>query len=167
MDFIKQMKKREFIEMGLKTLAALLAVFLAIILMEGMIYSIQLHSLAQNTDQSTTVQSHTVAYCIDQKDDNYLVVFHYEDKENDINHWSSAIKSEEDCTKEALNVREVVFKAPNAFELSIEGYHFIIMGVLVAAVGGYFTYRFIRLNQSYKKIEEQFLKDGTIEISNV
>jgi len=153
--------------MSLKTLAALFAVFLAIILMEGMIYSIKLHSLAENTNQSTTVASHTVAYCIEQKNDSYLVVFHYEDKDNDIDHWSSAIKSEESCTKSSLNVSEVIFKAPSAFELSIEGFHFIIMGVLVAAVGGYFTYRFIRLNQSYKKIEEQFLKDGTIEITNV
>ena len=45
MEFIKRMKKREFIEMGLKTLAAILAAFLAIILMEGMIYSIELNAL--------------------------------------------------------------------------------------------------------------------------
>ena len=45
MEFINKMKKREFIEMGLKTLAAVFAAFLAIILMEGMIYGIQLNAL--------------------------------------------------------------------------------------------------------------------------
>ena len=37
MDFIKKMKKREFIEMSLKTVAAVLSAFIAVILMEGMI----------------------------------------------------------------------------------------------------------------------------------
>ena len=40
MEFIKTMKKREFIEMTLKTIAAICACFIAIILMEGMIYGI-------------------------------------------------------------------------------------------------------------------------------
>ena len=48
MEFISKMKKREFIEMGLKALASLLAAFLAIILMEGMIYSIYLNDLKTN-----------------------------------------------------------------------------------------------------------------------
>ena len=44
MEFIKKMKKREFIEMGLKTLIAFFACFIAIVLMCGMIYSIGIKS---------------------------------------------------------------------------------------------------------------------------
>ena len=69
MDFIKNMKKREFIEMGLKTLAALLAAFLAIILMEGMIYSIQLNTLKTKSESSVAISSSTIAYCIEESED--------------------------------------------------------------------------------------------------
>lgn len=170
MDFIKQMKKREFIEMGIKTLAAVLAVFLVVLLMEGMIYSIKLNSLVKGAEIAstiTTTESKTVAYCIEKEDDKYLVLFHLEDKEADMDHWFSTIKTKAECTEKNLNVNKIIYDEPNAFDLAVEGWHFIIMGVIVAAVAGYFTYRFIRLNQSYKKIEEQFLKDGTIEITNV
>ena len=51
MEFIKQMKKREFIEMSLKALACLLGAFIAFILMEGMIYGIKLNTLIENTNE--------------------------------------------------------------------------------------------------------------------
>ena len=165
MEFIKQMKKREFIEMGLKALASLFAVFLAIILMEGMIYGIALNHLSTNPGNPSKSTSHTTAYCIEHDDDNYLVLYHLKDKYNDS--WFSEIKVKDDYTAEELEVAKVIYDEPNAFELSIEGFHFAIMAVLVVAVAGYFTYRFIRLNQAYKKIEAQYLKDGTIEITNV
>ena len=71
MEFIKQMKKREFIEMSLKTLAALFAAFLAIILMEGMIYGIELNALKTKSTSSVATSDSTTAYCIKQEDDKY------------------------------------------------------------------------------------------------
>lgn len=71
MDFIKRMKKREFIEMALKTICAILASFLAIILMEGMIYGIQLNALVKNGSSVTFITNDektdgTIAYCIER-----------------------------------------------------------------------------------------------------
>ena len=46
------------------------------------------------------------------------------------------------------------------------GVHYVVMAVFVSAVAGFFVYKFIMLNKSYKKIEEEFAKTGSIEISN-
>ena len=165
MDFIKKMKKREFIEMGLKTLAALLAAFLVIILMEGMIYSIQLHAL-EKSDTSTTYPSTTIAYCIEKEDNKYFVLYFNEDTFDEGNYeWSanSTLKTEEEC--KALKVKEVVWGAPSAFKFSITGTHYVVIAVFVAIVAGFYTYRFIRLVKEYNRIEDNFRKNGTIEFN--
>ena len=167
MEFIKRMKKREFLEMGLKTAAALLAAFLAIILMEGMIYSIQLHALRTGSGNYAANNSSTIAYCIEDKDDKYIVLYYNEGQEYQ---WSSSgennLKTREECTPTGLTVKEVIFDAPNAFQFSITGVHSIIIGLFVAVVAGFFTYRFIRLAKLYKGIEDEFVKTGTIAFNN-
>ena len=170
MDFIKTMKKREFIEMGLKTLAAVLAAFLAIILMEGMIYAIQLNGLKAGNQSTTKYPESTIAYCIKESNDKYSVIYKTYDEFNEKYVWS-AIKGElltkEQCKNMEGSVKEVVFHAPNAFDFSITSTHFIVMAVFLAAVGGFFTYKFIRIAKGYKQTEEQFLKTGTIEITSI
>ena len=173
MDFIKRMKKREFIEMALKTVCAILASFLAIILMEGMIYGIQLNALVKNGSSVTFITNDektdgTIAYCIERGEnengETQYVVLAYNEGIQD-NEWSCAsgdLKTKEEC--EALAVREVVFHAPNAFIFSITPVHYVVMVVFVLLVAGFFVYRFIALNKSYKEIEDNFKKTGTIEL---
>ena len=167
MNFIKKMKKREFLEMGLKTLSALMAAFLAIILMEAMIYSIQLNALKTKGESSVAISSSTVAYCIPEGDDQYFVLYYNENAEGEDSYeWSANkndLKTKEEC--EALSVKEVVYRAPNAFEFSITGTHYIIISIFVAVVAGYFVYRFVRLTKEYKHIEDNFKKTGTIEFN--
>ena len=166
MEFIKRMKKREFIEMSLKALAALLALFLAVILMEGMIYGIQLNALKTKATNSTAISNSTIAYCIPEEDDKYFVVYYNADEDKDTYDWSAVkneYKTKDEC--EALSVKEVVFRAPNAFEFSITGIHFVIIAVVTVALAGFFAYRFVRLAKEYKRIEENFVKNGTIEIN--
>lgn len=166
MDFIKRMRKREFIEMTLKAIASILAVFAFVILLECMIYGIKLKAVSENMN-GTKHSTKTIAYCIKQ-DDNYLVLYHYKDEEAGINSWISDTRSADELTEQELSVYKIVDRAPTAFEFeTIEGWHFAVMAVLVVSVSGFFTYKFVRLGKSYKKIEEQFLKDGTIEITNV
>ena len=62
---------------------------------------------------------------------------------------------------------KVIMRAPTAFELTITGTHYAVMAVCIAAVAGFFVYKFIRLAKSYKKIEDTFIKTGTIELGNV
>lgn len=163
MEFIKRMKKREFIEMGLKTLAAVLAAFLAIILMEGMIYSIKLNALKTKGHASASNSGTTIAYCIKQAEDEYFVVY-YDKAENGEDIWScvgSDTKTKAECEK--LAAKEIKFNAPSAFKLSITPTHYIVMAVFMLAVGGFFTYKFIALSKEYKEIEDQYQKTGTIE----
>ena len=174
MDFIKQMKKREFIEMGLKALASLLAIFLAIILMEGMIYSIKYNSLKPDNNTSYAYKSSSIAYCVEQSDNKYLVMFYTED--NSVQ-WTSAdrLMSKQECldltnaevqsANKATTVKEVVMHAPNAFIFTITPVHYIVMSVVVAAIAGFFVYKFVALANEYKKIEEKFEKTGTIELA--
>ncbi len=175
MEFIKTMKKREFIEMGLKTLAALLAAFLAIILMEGMIYGIKLNALKTKGTTLSQNRDTTILYCIEMVEDKYFVIAcNPEDK----NVWSAqaVVDKNGDLINNRLyskaaceamrgdTAKEVVFRAPNAFELSITGSHYIVMAVFVAAIAGFFTYKFIALSKEYKRIEEVYEKTGTIEL---
>lgn len=173
MEFIKKMKKREFIEMSLKALAALLVAFMAIILMEGMIYSIQLNSLYNSTSSLTTVTNSTTAYCIPQSDDMYFIVccIHQEDGNKWTSHKTDSLKSKENCIKRLADLdiaeEDIQWRAPNAFELSVDALRLSLMIiVLVGAVGGYFAYRFVSLAKQYKKIEDEFQRTGTIEITN-
>ena len=66
MEFIKRMRKREFVEMTLKTISAILAAFLAIILMEGMIYSIELNAIRNHSNVAVFYSDRTIVYCIEE-----------------------------------------------------------------------------------------------------
>lgn len=173
MEFIKKMKKREFVEMSLKAGAAILAAFLAIILMESMIYSIKLNALKTTQTTSTTSSESTIAYCIKDKNDKYFVIYHDPENGTGVNekgekiYWASSaiLKTKAECEK--LNVKEVEFHAPNAFDLTITPSHFIYMSIFIAGVAGFFVWRFIALANTYKKIEQQYEKDGTIELGNM
>ena len=163
MEFIQKMKKREFIEMGLKTLAAVLAAFLAIILMEGMIYSIKLNAL-KNATSSMSNSGSTIAYCIKEDDNKYFVIYKNWDEDKNEYTWCASkndLKTKEEC--EQLTAKEIVFHAPNAFEFSITPIHFVVMFIFMAGVGGFFAYKFVALTKEYKRIEENFKKTGTIE----
>ena len=63
-----------------------------------------------------------------------------------------------------------MFGAPKAsiiLDEFVEGWHIAIVAVIVAGVMGYFVYRFIKLANDYKKVEDKFEKTGVIEIENV
>lgn len=167
MEFVKQMKKREFIEMGLKTLAAVMAAFLAIILMEGMIYGIKLNSLKNGTS-SFASSSGTTAYCIKEDDDKYFVIYRYVDPETEKITWSATkntFYTKAECeAMEGDKVAKVEMNAPNAFVFTITPIHFVVMAVFMSAVAGFFVYKFVALSKEYKKIEDEFEKTGTISI---
>ena len=171
MEFINKMKKREFIEMGLKTLIAVLSAFLAIILMEGMIYGITLNQIKAKTSE-TKINNSTIAYCLKEAEDKYTVIFKNYDENTDEFIWTcmkdkTYTKAQCDAM-EGIDVKEVKFHAPNAFELSITSpVHYVIMAVFVSAVAGFFVYKFIKLSKDYQKIEDEFNKTGTIALSNM
>ncbi len=174
MEFIKRMRKRENIEMGLKTAIAAFACFLAIILMCGMIYSIGIKSYMKYGKGSIATNTSTIAYCVEVEDDKYFVLY-YNPENGSSRLTASAItdsnlKSKAECTKEGLAVKEVVFGAPKAkiiLDEFVEGWHIAIVAVIVAGVMGYFVYRFIKLNLDYKKVVKKFEETGEIEIENV
>lgn len=169
MDFINKMKKREFIEMGLKAFAALMAAFLAIILMEGMIYGINLNAYKTKASTSTTLSGSTIAYCIEEDDDKFFVLFLSKDAEGK-EYWSATQTryTKAECeAMEVSTVKEVVMRAPTAFEFTITPIHYVVMAVFVAAVAGFFTYKFVALTKQYNKIEKEFKETGTISLSNV
>ena len=164
MEFIKKMKKREFIEMGLKTLAAILAAFLAIILMEGMIYSIELNALKTKGSGYTIDAGTSVAYCIKESDDQYYIIYRNEGSEREWSCKKGEVLTYQQCqAMEGTKVKEVIMHAPNAFEFSISGVHFVVMGIFLAGVAGFFAYKFVALIKEYNRIETNFKKNGTIE----
>ncbi len=177
MEFIKKMKKREFIEMSLKTLIAVCACFIAVILMCGMIYSIGVKSFMKYGPNSVMTAGETVAYCIEVEDDKYFVLFYNPSaKQNDKNAPAlsanqiseTSLRTKQEC--EELAVKEVIFKAPPAsivLDEFVEGWHIAIVAVVVAGILGYFVYRFIKLAKDYGQVEKEFEKTGTISIENM
>lgn len=164
MEFIKQMKKREFIEMGLKALAAVMAAFLAIILMEGMIYGIKLNAFETKGSTSISNSGTTTAYCIEKGEDKYFVLYYDCDKTTGVETWSATkgtYKTKAECEKLVAN--KIIFGAPSAFTFTITPVHYVVMSVFMAAVAGFFVYKFVALSNTYKKIEDNFEKNGTIE----
>jgi len=167
MEFIKRMKKREFIEMGLKTLAGVMLAFVAVILMEGMIYGIRLNGfMTKGVNSTTTSSDQTIAYCIKdgqnkEGEDQYMVIYNTD---------SVWISTQARYTKEKIDtlaVKDVIWDAPSAFKLTITPIHYVIITLFMGAVGGYFAYRFIKLAKSYKEVEETYRKTGAIEITNI
>ncbi len=178
MDFIKNMKKREFIEMSLKCFASLLAAFLAIILMEGMIYGIMLNGV-YSTTSSTFNSSSTIVYAVKTSDDQYDLIYKnlhevWEDTNDDgvtelVDSYYKWSVKENVPSSEVENTTFYKFydRAPNAFELSITSMHYVVMVIFVVAVVGFFVYRFIMLAKSYKDLENEYNKTGTIELPNL
>jgi len=167
MDFIKKMKTREFIEMSLKTLAAILAVFLVFLLMEGMIYSIQLDQILKNKNANYSYGENSIIYCLEDKEKKgmYKVMLYNNDGEDAYWCTETGLLSKS-VIESKFKENEVIYRLPNAFELSLEGFHFIILSIVVAGVAGFYVWRFISLANSYKKIEAQYAKDGTIEFAS-
>ena len=168
MDFIKRMKKREFFEMTLKALAALMALFVAVILMEGMIYGIKLKELKQNSS-SAYYSNSSVAYCLEQEDDTYLVLFYTEGLENSdgkLQEWTASSETTaKQCEELKSRVKEVYMHAPSAFVFSMNTTHYIIIGGIYAVLIIFLTSRYILLGKQYKKIQKQYQNDGFIEIN--
>ena len=164
MEFIKKMKKREFIEMGLKTLAAVFAAFIAVILMEAMIYGIHLKALKNGTTHTTSSDT-TIAYCIKGEDDKYFVLYFNEDSNPQWSSTRTQLKTKEECERmEGFTVNKVVMRAPTVFELSITTPHYIVISVFMSLVVGFFVFKFVKLTKLYKDIEKKFKETGVIEL---
>ncbi len=166
MDFIKRMKKREFVEMTLKAITALLVLFILVVLMEGMIYGIELNSIEKRVETVATRTDESIDYCV-KEGDGYKVYVHYIDAAQDTWYTDGNIKSSKSAC-ESLTHKAIYFRYPTAFELTLDkqhnGYiHYIVIAVLTAGVIGFYTYRFIKIGKTYKKIEDNFNATGTIE----
>ena len=70
MDFIKKMRRREYIEMALKTVIGLLIGVIVIFFMEAMIYNIHMKSINENT-QTKGDPSKAVYYVVKESADKY------------------------------------------------------------------------------------------------
>lgn len=172
MEFIKRMKKREFIELGLKALAVICLAFVATILMEAMIYGIEMNALYKSGKNATRTNE-TIVYCIKKGEDKYFPVYYTHSAQYITNgsEWSAMagdLKTKQECLNMEANnsVKKVIFHAPNAFDYSIEPVHYYVIGGVVLCIVGYFTYKFVALTKEYKKIEDKFEKTGEIEITN-
>lgn len=71
MNFIKQMKKREFVELGIKTVIGLLIGVVVALLLEGMIYNIYMKKIDEN--KSINGYNAPTYYISKNKDDTYDV----------------------------------------------------------------------------------------------
>ena len=157
MNFLKKMNSREMVEMSLKTIMAVLACLVLIIFMEGMIYSIYMNKISAKEGISIKIAEQSVAYCQLQDDGKYDVYIH----NFETNSWTL----EEDKTKasiEETGYHKVEWRKPNAFDVSINGSHYIVMAVVIVGIIGFYGWRFYKINQEYKGFEKKYNKTGKI-----
>ena len=157
MEFLKKMKSRETIEMVLKTISALVLGLILIILMEGMIFGIYMKKINENDATQYTV-SQCIAYCEEVGEDKYKV--YLENTETG----SFSVKITQDSREkiESDGYIDVIWRAPNAFEVSINYVHYIVMGVFLAFILAIYIWRFYKLYQEYKVFERKFIRTGKI-----
>ena len=157
MEFLKKMKSRETVETVLKTIAAVVLGIVLIFLMERMIYGIYMDKINENTATNFT-NGQCVAYCEEVGDDEFKVYLH------DTVSGSWSVRSATYSNAQILNDKYelVVYRTPNAFDVSINNTHYIVMAVFIAGILGYFGWRFYKLSSDYKKLEKKFKKTGKI-----
>lgn len=157
MNFLKRMKTRERVEMSLKTIAAVIVGIALIFLMEGMIYSIYMTKINDNK-ASQFIATTCVAYCEEVGEDEYKIYLH----NTEYNSWSVRASN---FTKEQIEksgYSKVVYDAPNAFDVSINTTHYVVMAIFILAIIGFYGWRFYKLDVDYKKLEKRLKVKGTI-----
>lgn len=157
MEFLKKMKSREMIEMGLKTIFGVIVGLVLIILMEGMIFGIYMNKINENT-ASQYVASDCVAYCEEIGDDEYKIYLHNTESGS----WHVKVYNESKTQIENGNYEKVIYRAPNAFDVSIKGVHYVVMAIFIAGVLAFYGWRFYKLDKEYKAFEKKFKKTGKI-----
>ena len=157
MEFLKRMKSREMLEMGLKTIIGVLIGLILIILMEGMIYNIYMDKIKENKESFSIIRD-CVVYCEEVVENEYQVYVH--NTGTGSWHIENLTKNQEQI--EAKDYKEVHYRKPNAFDVSITGTHYAVMAVFIVAIIGVYSWRFYKLNQEYKGFEKKFKKTGKL-----
>lgn len=157
MEFLKRMKSRETVEMSLKTIAGVIVGLILIILMEGMIFNIYMGKIKENK-ATQYVAAQCVAYCEQVSEDEYTVYLHNSKADS----WSVKSYNESKEQIEGAGYGEIVYRKPNAFDVSISGVHYIVMAAFIGAILGFYGWRFYKLDKEYKAFEKKFKKTGKI-----
>jgi len=157
MDFLKKMKSREMIEMGLKTIVAVIVGIILIILMEGMIYNIYMNKINDNKTSQYAV-SDCVAYCEKLEGDEYKVYLHNVISDS----WHVKLINSSKSDIENSDYKDVKWNTPTAFDVSISGTHYIVMAVFIVAICGFYGWRFYKINREYIGFEKKLKKTGKI-----
>ena len=157
MNFLKKMKSRERVEMSLKTIAAVIVGIALIFLMEGMIFSIYMAKINENK-ASQFIPTYCVAYCEEIGENEYKIYLH----NTDHNSWSVRTSNFTKEQIEKTGYGKIVYDAPNAFDVSINTSHYVVMAVFILAIIGFYGWRFYKLDTDYKKLEKRLKVKGTI-----
>ena len=157
MEFLKKMKKREMIEMSLKSVFGLIVGLILIILMEGMIYGIYMDKINENK-ANQYMPVHCVAYCQEVSEDQYKIYLHDEASGS----WHIKAFNESKEQIENAGYKNFVFRKPNAFDVSITGTHYVVMAIFIAGVLVLYGWRFYKLDKEYKSFEKKYKKTGKI-----
>jgi len=157
MEFLKKMKSREMIEMSLKTIFAVIIGLILIILMEGMIYNIYMNKIKENKSNQSVIDQ-CVVYCQEEEDDKYTIYVHNTESGS----WIVKSHTESKAQIENAGYKDVIYRTPNAFDVSITNNHYIVMAVFIGGIIAFYGWRFYKLNQEYKAFEKKYKKTGKI-----
>ena len=109
-------------------------------------------------DATQYTVSQCIAYCEEVGEDKYKV--YLENTETG----SFSVKITQDSREkiETDGYIDVIWRAPNVFEVSINYVHYIVMGVFLAIILAIYIWRFYKLYQEYKVFERKFIRTGKI-----
>lgn len=157
MEFLRKIRSRDTLEMTLKAIMAVLISIILIFLMEAMIHGIYIKKINENV-KGTTIPSQQIVYCEEIDSNQYKVYVH--DPENSSWHSLAGNRSKEYI--ESAGFKEINYRKPNAFDVSITWVHYVVMGVFIVAVISFYGYRFYKLDRDYAKFKAKIQKTGRL-----
>lgn len=176
MEFLKHMKKREYIEMGLKTAIGVLLGIIVIFFMEAMICNIYMDAIKDHPGSYPSTPEDSVFYVVKNDNKTYDIYLNYDPDGVDswVLHHDDYSQSSYDALWEegvgelwkADNSKNgaVLNRKPNCFDIYMNGVHYAVMVVFILAIGGVYAWRFTLIAKEYKKLERKFNKTGKVFI---
>lgn len=161
MEFLKKMRSRDMIEMGIKTVMSIILGLILIILMEGMIYHIHMNKIEETLSGKGTQSSdpaNSIAYCEQIDTDKYRIYEYHTGSDG----WQIA---NIDLSKDEIHLKrykDVVWRKPNAFDVSITPIHYVVMAGFIVAILAVNGFGYYKIQSDYRKYVKKFNRTGNI-----
>ncbi len=155
--FLKRMRRRECVEMVLKTLTALFVGVIVAIAMEYMIYGIYLRNIPVVSSNTLISSSEYVLYCDENPKTDTYTIFINDEMDNWFVYKTNVTEQELD---ENYRFFSKEFRRPSMSELYLDTDHYIVIGAFLGIILIVYVGLFIAMLSAYKRLMRRYALTG-------